>query len=175
MVANEFHFVIWMDASVRFHNSSLDATLAQARKQGVLFSSTVEPVAMRTHPATFRFLREEACTFNKAAELYATFLIIYGNRMVTQYFLKPWTSCALTLGCMLPDTAPWRYINCGHHGNVYHDCHRFDQSVLGILSYRLFFHNIKSHMIKLNYSLCKECKTWKIKNMLVLYPNNEWI
>lgn len=159
MVANEFHFVIWIDASVRFLNSSLKATLSQAQNQGVLFSFGGASVAMRTHSATFRYLNEEPCTFKRVPEVLATFLIIYGNRRVTEHFLKPWVSCALTLGCMLPDTAPQRHIHCGHHGNVYHDCHRFDQSVLGNLSYRFYYENIESHQITLDHTLCKECKT----------------
>lgn len=160
MVANEYHFVFWMDASIRFLTDDLEATIGQARERGVLFTIGDGPVAMRTHPATFRYLKEEQCEFKSLNETYATFIIIYSTRLVTKYILKPWVSCALVLGCMLPDTRPGNHINCGHHGWVYHDCHRFDQSVLSILLYRLYTDDFEKHKIQLRYQICKRCITW---------------
>jgi len=160
MVAKEYHFVFWMDASIRFHSSSIGSTLQQAKRTGLLFSVGDGAVAMRTYPATFQYLNEEPCTFRDTVEVYATFVIIFANTMITEHILKPWTSCALALGCMLPDTDTWNYIHCGHHGYVYHDCHRFDQSVLGILTYRLFNNELEDHMIKPIYTICKGCTTW---------------
>lgn len=138
---------MWMDASIRFLTSNLDPMFAQARKNGLVLGPSGGSIAMRTHPSTFQYLQELPCTFLKTDEYQANFLLIYGNKFISDHFLRPWVSCALTVGCMAPEHGHESFIHCGKHGKVYHDCHRFDQSVVGILVYRLFYGDLDSHKI----------------------------
>lgn len=139
-----------MDSSTRFLTSDLDPLFAKARKYGVIMMPTRGSIAMRTLPSTFRHLEEYPCTFRKTNEFQGGFLLIYDNQFVSDYFLKPLVSCALTLGCMVPEGNHEKYIHCGKYGQVYHDCHRFDQSVIGILTYRLYNGEVESHTVPPN-------------------------
>ena len=148
--------MIWMDASVRFLNSNLEPKFQDAKRYGVLASEGYAPIAVRTHPKTFKILEEEACAFKQVNEWEATFIIISANKFVSEYFMKPWVFCALTFGCLVPDDNTEGYINCKGVRNVYFDCHRFDQSILSILLARLYNDNLGAHVMKHNfYSFCK--------------------
>ncbi|XP_052801490.1 uncharacterized protein LOC128232143 isoform X1 [Mya arenaria] len=158
LVARDHPFVIWMDASVRFITKDLQPWFDKVRNLGVLASVGHAPVAMRTHPLTFQTLVEKQCTFREDKEFEATFIMIYGTMFVREYFLKPWVSCALTKGCLVPDESPSKYINCNGDASKphYFDCHRFDQSILSILLLRLYHENIQSHIMHHEfYRFCK--------------------
>ncbi|XP_045173066.1 uncharacterized protein LOC123534739 [Mercenaria mercenaria] len=157
LAARDHPFVIWMDASVRFTTTDLDAHFERARNLGVMAAKGFAPIAMRTHPKTFLSLGEEACTFKATNEFEATFILIFGNKFVSEFFLKPWVSCALSFGCVVPDYNTNRYINCDRSKEqVYFDCHRFDQSVLSILLYRLYHKNIMHH--RMDHTFFRFCK-----------------
>lgn len=116
-------FIIWMDASVRFKTTDLDPVFESARSQGVLASVGYQSLAMRTSEGTFHFLQEDACAFRDMNEFEATFIIIYADQFVKQYFLKPWLSCALSVGCMVPPDAVPRlgtnkYLDCSDRKSV---------------------------------------------------------
>jgi len=158
MAAQDHPFVIWMDASVRFMTSDLSSWFDKVKKLGVMASRGYAPVAMRTHPLTFQALGEQQCTFRDNNEFEATFIMVYATKFVSEYFLKPWVSCAVTEGCLVPDRNPAKYINCDGDSRkpVYFDCHRFDQSVLSILLLRLYYEDIESHWMKHEfYKFCK--------------------
>lgn len=157
LVAKEHPFVIWMDASVRFTTTQLDAPFEKVRELGVMAAEGFAPIATRTSPKTFSFLGEQPCTFKETNEFEATFIMVYGNKLVSEFFLKPWVSCALSFGCLIPDSNFGKYRHCGRSREpVYFDCHRFDQSVLSILLYRLYHKDILQHQMK--HSFFRFCK-----------------
>ena len=159
LVAKDHPFVVWMDASVRYTTTDLRPLFDQSKQLGVMAIDGGGNVAMRGHENMFELLREPPCAFRNVPEIQATFIIIYGNMFIEKYFLKPWISCALTIGCMLPDIVPLNYLLCGKHGAVYHDCHRYDQSMLDILMYRLFFKEIQKHKARGRLRICRDCIT----------------
>ncbi|XP_060602522.1 uncharacterized protein LOC132755646 isoform X2 [Ruditapes philippinarum] len=157
LAAKDHPFVIWMDASVRFTTTDLDAHFERARNLGVMATRGYAAIAMRTHPNTFRVFGEEACTFKATNELEATLILVYANKFVSEFFLKPWVSCALTYGCIVPESNSIRFIGCDRTDQqIYFDCHRFDQSALSILMYRLYEKDIEHH--KMNHSFFRFCK-----------------
>ncbi|XP_052245606.1 uncharacterized protein LOC127854580 [Dreissena polymorpha] len=153
--AKQHPFVVWMDASVRFTTRDLKNEFKDVQRVGVKASEGYAPIAVRTHPNTFRFLQEEACAFKELNEFEATFIMIYGTKFVSEFLLRPWVSCALAEGCLVPDHSPSEYINCDNP-TVYFDCHRFDQSVLSILLHRMYSKDIEEHKMKHEfYKFCK--------------------
>ncbi|XP_052251678.1 uncharacterized protein LOC127858518 isoform X2 [Dreissena polymorpha] len=175
-VAKEHPFVVWMDTSVRFDDLDLRPFFQRAKYLGVVVSTGQGSVAMRTHTKTFEFLNEEPCAFKNATEFQAGYIMLYSNPTVTQYFMKPWVSCALTLGCMFPDYKAREYIGCGNYGEVYFDCHRFDQSILNILIRRLFGTQSDAHAIatKQYHSFCKGIDTsWYLPSFIYEKPLRE--
>ena len=151
MVLKVHRFVVWMDASVRFKSKDLDKIFDHSRTVGVQAAVGFGPIAARTSEKTFKFLQESPCVFRDIKEFEATFIIIYANDFILQYFMIPWVSCALTEQCM----APVDLIGC-HNDHVYFDCHRFDQSILSILMTRLFHNDLKTHAMQHTFfQICK--------------------
>ena len=151
MVLQVHRFVIWMDASIRFQTPDLDPIFREAEKLGVMSSVGFAPIAARTSKTTFQFLNESPCIFRDTNEKEATFIIIYANDFIMQYFMVPWVSCALTKQCMVPE----KLRACDNDG-YYFSCHRYDQSILSILLVRLFHRDIQAHTTKHTfYHICK--------------------
>ncbi|XP_052238581.1 uncharacterized protein LOC127849867 [Dreissena polymorpha] len=93
-----------------------------------------------------RIFREKACTFRNLSEIQAGFFIARTTPFVVQNILKPWIACALVIDCIVPHEGWQKYYRCGLHGNVYGDCHRYEQSVLAILLYRAYGYDIYKRM-----------------------------
>ena len=144
-----------MDSSIRFKTEELDWVFKQAQRLGILAPGGFAPTAARTMKTTFDILQEPPCLYRAINEFEATFIIIYATDFVMQYFMLSWVSCALTNDCLVPKISPEKYINCVHN-EYYHDCHRFDQSILSILMTRLFHDDLKSHvMVHTFFQICK--------------------
>jgi len=139
-----------MDASIRFLTTDLEPMFSKARSSGVVLTECGGSIAMRTHPSTFQHLDELPCTFKDTHEFQGTFILLYLTPFVREHFLKPLVACALTPGCMVPVHNHKQYVACGKYGQVYHDCHRFDQSVIGILTYRLYNDKLNEHIVPEN-------------------------
>ncbi|WAR28142.1 R1AB-like protein, partial [Mya arenaria] len=135
LIAKDHPFLVWMDTSVRFKSVDPRPMFRSCRHQGVVGVKGSGSIARRTLPNTFAYFNKEPCAFRKLPEIQATFIVLTVDRFVSESIIKPWVGCALTPGCMLPQPDPQPYINCFTHGDVYGECHRFDQSVLGILLY----------------------------------------
>ena len=155
LALKQHRFVMWMDASVRFQTKHLNWAFKHAQNLGVSASVGFAPIAARTQKASFQFLEELPCVFHDTNEFEATFIMIYANDYIMQYFMVPWVSCALTNGCMVPQKSPEKYLECTND-DYYFNCHRFDQSILSILMTRLFHHNLKEHvMVHTFFKICK--------------------
>ena len=154
-------FVFWLDASIRFKTGNLDWLLRQAQSLGILAIAGQAPIASRTQKATFEILQEPPCLYRteKTNEFQATFTIVYATDFIMQCVMIPWISCALTNDCLVPKISPEKYLGC-YHAEYYHDCHRFDQSILSLLMTRLFHNNLKSHALSYGgqgafFQICK--------------------
>ncbi|KAL3883569.1 hypothetical protein ACJMK2_029821 [Sinanodonta woodiana] len=136
IVLNQYGFVMWMDASVRFRMGDLDSLFQMAMKDGVKIISGGLGVGYRTDPGTLRFLGEDPCLFADKNEIQATFFLIYRTRFTIETIMRPWVSCALTSGCMYFPGSQER-ISCVNQNGLGF-CHRFDQSIMSIILWRLY-------------------------------------
>lgn len=144
IILNEYPFVVWMDASVRFKTADLTWLFKAAKQQGVLTGEGGMSIAARTRESLFKFLREEPCLY-RTHEIEGGFIAVYDSEFVRRYFMQTLVSCALTMGCMMPDVYPLRHLFCPNSTH-YYGCHRYDQSVMGILMNRLFHGDLEKHM-----------------------------
>ncbi|XP_060070912.1 uncharacterized protein LOC132550837 [Ylistrum balloti] len=134
-VLKEYDLVMWMDASVVYEGTSLDEVSFRTRQRGIQAMHGAGAVCERTSKISFDFLKEDPCLFN-LPEVEATWIVISRNRFTLEYLMKPWVSCGLTYNCMTFKNSNF-YLGC--IGNrKFHRCHRFDQSILGIIINRLF-------------------------------------
>ncbi|XP_021347558.1 uncharacterized protein LOC110446630 [Mizuhopecten yessoensis] len=134
-VLKDHDFVLWMDASIRFIGKPLDMLFRLARQRGLQFFPGGGAVMQRTSEITFKFLNETPCMFN-FPEAEATTFVISRNRFTMEYFMKPLVLCALSWNCMTYQNSN-ADLHCPGKRKV-HDCHRFDQTMMGILTTRLF-------------------------------------
>ena len=141
---------MWMDTSVRFKTNKLDSLFIKAKKEGILSSLNENSIAAHTMPETFQFLQEEPCLFRNYEEFTATFLLIHSDHVAYDYLVVPWVSCALIEDCMKTKRNSF-WIQICSDPLTYHNCHRFDQSVLAILMYRLFHRSYLNHTIDGSY------------------------
>ena len=176
LVLNEYPFALWMDSSVRLKTSYLDWLFERIKKEGVLAGEGGLSVAARTKESTFLSLGEEPCLYRRH-EFEGTFIAVYESKFVQTYFMQPWVSCALSKGCMVLDDYPLLHLQCGATDRYYHECHRYDQSVLSILMHRLFHSDLDNHMMKRYtfYMYCSEGEQWRIlPDFINDYINARW-
>ena len=102
-------------------------------------------VAGRTLASTFWYFNIEPCAFRSFPEIQGGFVIFKRTEFIENKIVKPWVACGLTMGCMMPDTTPRKYLSCERNVYVYADCHRFDQSVLAILLYTTYGTRLEQH------------------------------
>lgn len=176
MVLNEYPFAMWMDASVRIKTSNLTWFFEKVKQQGVMAGEGGNSIAARTKEPTFKFLKEQPCLY-RTSEFEGTFIAVYNTDFVETFFMRPWVSCALSMGCMVLDNYPLLHLQCANIDHYYHECHRYDQSVLSILLHRLYHNDIKEHMIKrfTFYQYCSEGEEWRILPAYINdYINAKW-
>lgn len=138
MMLQTHRFVLWMDTSIRFKTPNLDAVFVEAKRRAVLSNNDEMSLAAHMHEDKFRFLKEPPCLYRDATEFQATILLFHSDWIIiNDYVITPWVSCALIEDCMKTKNDVKKIINCESHTR-YHDCHRFDQAILGLLLHRLF-------------------------------------
>ena len=137
-----------MDASVHFHTDNISHVIESAKTLTVMAAKGGGSITKNTVKKMFEILDEEPCTFRNIPEIQAGFIIYYGSSFGVNYFMRPWISCALTLECMVPNTNPLPLVDCTKEIPTYHRCHRFEQSMMGILLNRLFHLDLSRHVLK---------------------------
>ena len=141
MMLRHYHFVLWMDASIKFKTGDLDLLFAKAKKTGVLAKYDSHLLPAHTFQDTFRFFGETPCVFRNSGEFSASIILIHSeNEIIRNCFVRPWVGCALIKECMITARSESsHFFNrlCFKHVH-YHTCHRYDQRVFGLLMYRLF-------------------------------------
>ncbi|KAL3883552.1 hypothetical protein ACJMK2_029805 [Sinanodonta woodiana] len=136
IVLNEYGFVLWIDASIRYLTGDLDSLFEMAMKDGIKIISGGFGVGYRTDPATFKSLREDPCLFADKNEIQTGFFLIYRTRFTIETIMRPWVSCALTSGCVYFPGSQDRISCVNQRGLGF--CHRFEQSVMSIILWRLY-------------------------------------
>ncbi|XP_052693344.1 uncharacterized protein LOC128171589 [Crassostrea angulata] len=133
MMLQEFDFVMWLDTSVRLENT--DPYFVKAKCLGIQVLEGSGSIAVRTQKRLFERFKEDQCMFNYP-EIQAGMVIISRTYFTLNYIMRPWVGCALEYGCMdFPNAEVYR--NCTKRW-IPSDCHRFDQSTLGVIMTRLF-------------------------------------
>ena len=93
----------------------------------------------------------------------AAIIVIPATPYVVHFIMRPWISCALKLGCMVPAERAEELRHCRDFGPIYFRCHRFDQSVLSILIHVVYREEALKHTVcdieRDCFVACRECKT----------------
>ncbi|KAK3590851.1 hypothetical protein CHS0354_024589 [Potamilus streckersoni] len=159
ILLNEFGFVMWIDASVRFRTSNLDALFSGAKEMGIKVRLGGYPIAMHTDKDTFDYLEEAPCLYQDRMEVEANFMIFFRTPFLMTNIIKPLVSCALSHGCMVTKNSASKLRSCSRHLE-YFECHRFDQSVLSIILTRLYHNNMD--VIKPPQDIIYLCRAFEI-------------
>ena len=148
MVLQEYPFVVWMDSSLRFTTGNLQPLFDKAISSGIVqMFRNCSTILEHTHQDTFQILNEPPCLYN-TPELGGGFVALYAKDYILDGILNPWTKCALIEACMVTTHEAREILKCPKRGSTkaYHQCHRYDQSVLGILVYRMFHDEMDKHL-----------------------------
>ena len=137
-VLKEHPSIMWADASVRFSHPDLKSFYLHENNLGIKLYPGGGSIARRTQLNTFKYLGEKPCMFN-VPELEATVIMLKRSKFTLTNIMRPWVSCALSSGCMIQPCSSIR-IWCPSGNYDMGCCHRFDQSVLGIILTRLFYY-----------------------------------
>ena len=179
LALNDYPFVMWMDASVLLRNNNLTWLFEKIKQQGVMAGEGGNNIAARTKEQTFKFLQEPPCLYRRN-EFEGTFIAVYQTQFVQEYFMKPWVSCALSIGCMVFDHLifPTLHLTCTSEDHFYHECHRYDQSVLSMLLNRLYHTDLENHMMK-RYTFYEYCSKGEqfhfLPEVFNDYLNERWL
>ncbi|XP_046574165.1 uncharacterized protein LOC124282256 [Haliotis rubra] len=132
--------LIWADASVRFHKSTIGPLLKEANAKGIMMEAGLYPFSVSDHvqKIMFDYFAEQTCYFAQVGEMQATFLVFKNERFIREAILKPWLACALDSRCMCPSD-PEKLLMCNINVRKYNKCHRFDQAALNIILAKLFW------------------------------------
>ncbi|XP_053400739.1 uncharacterized protein LOC128557406 [Mercenaria mercenaria] len=140
MTLMEFGFVWWADTSVKIVRFNLDDAINYAKKNSVLFFVERDypirySIARQTDVRTFNYLEEGICKFRSFGEVWATTVLFHFDD-ITKAVVNAWASCALNEACIAP--VGKEKLSCDLLDINDGRCHRFDQSVLGIILRRLY-------------------------------------
>lgn len=143
----EYGYVWWMDTSVRVKSRQLEPVLKAAETDGIVFTTlshdkNLLSLVKQTDQQTFQYLHEDPCKFRAFAEVSATTILLKSTN-VTNALVKAWAICALNKDCIAPEGTQWKKI-CNFNVTTDGRCHRFDQSMFGILTTRLFHDKISN-------------------------------
>ncbi|KAL4235372.1 hypothetical protein ACF0H5_007008 [Mactra antiquata] len=141
MALVEFGFIWWVDSSVRFQTGNIDQAVQFAKANSVLFfvidnMGTLNSIPTLTDPQTFKFIGEDPCKFRDFSETMATSVAFHYDN-ISSAIVRAWALCALNKDCIAPEGSNKKRI-CKLRGSRDGECHRFDQSMLSILTRRLY-------------------------------------
>ena len=146
LMLKEFPFVMWVDTSVRFK--------ALKHIQNLLQMTRICHIQQLTEPdwkvgetcdiKTMQFLKQNIYDYIDAIDVQAGWGVYVRSQFLIKRIMEPWVKCALTFGCMLTDTYSFNTECKRKTSKKVALCHRFDQSVLGIILHKLYGRNIKS-------------------------------
>lgn len=151
IMLQEFDFVMWLDTSIRLLNT--DPYFLRAKCIGIQMLGGEGSIAVRTQHRLFYHFKEDECMFNYP-EIQTGVVIVSRTYFILKYIMRPWVACALEYGCMdFPNSK--RFLNCSTKWTL-SNCHRFEQSTLGIITTRLF--NNRRHQFILGEDFSRICR-----------------
>ncbi|ESO87150.1 hypothetical protein LOTGIDRAFT_154650 [Lottia gigantea] len=137
----EYHFVMYMDASIRIIQGDLSEIFQYTLQNGLMLTPPGGPyeVLNNTDIRMFRFLHLNLCEYQGLIENQATMVIIADTWLTHWVLMKWWIVCALSEDCIAPPGTKQMLICPSNPMNSkIASCHRFDQSALNILTYSIF-------------------------------------
>lgn len=137
----EYGFVWWMDSSIRLTTNDIDSAITYAKQNSMLYTVTTSDrvklsLTKQTDKRTFKFLGEDRCKFRPFGETWATTVMFHYDRL-SRAVVQAWATCALNRDCIAPPGSLEK-LACHMEQTFDGRCHRFDQSVLSIITRRLF-------------------------------------
>ena len=153
LVLKEFASVIWADASVRFTRPNLESFFFNSTDLGIKVYPGWGSIAQRTQLETFHYLGENPCLFD-VPEKEATVVFVKRSQFTLKYIIRPWVSCALATGCMAHPCSSLMFL-CTTKSLEFGCCHRFDQSIIGIILTRLFHSQTERLHVNTSQIQCK--------------------
>ncbi|KAI8771527.1 hypothetical protein BgiBS90_028246 [Biomphalaria glabrata] len=139
--------VVYQDASIYWKDTIVDF-LDRGDKLGLQIWGGVgmHNIPVTTLKGTFDFFGEEPCAYLNYTSLQAGINVFKQTPFVVRTILEPWAKCALEPDCICPGCTR-NHINCFKPKQEIHMCHRFDQSVLSIITTKLFsYERYRFHM-----------------------------
>lgn len=152
---DEHRVVWWLDASVRFQSGDLASAVAKAREhRGLLtFLGPGHYVFEATHRQTFDYLATDPERLMTTRCVTGASFIVANTRELFERVLRWYYRCALDVRCIAPVLRPTACQFSKDHRS-YANCHRFDQSVLNILSANMWQFDARMHATReLNFTL----------------------
>ena len=145
----EHPFVLYVDASIRFHYySKLSDLFDEAISKNILFHLPYGylTIAHNTDVETFAFLNKNPMDYVDKYELPAGLILVIRTENILANIMSPWISCALTSGCFATENAKFLEQSCystiplhiSNRVKVIGMCHRYEQSILSILIHDTF-------------------------------------
>ncbi|KAL3847983.1 hypothetical protein ACJMK2_018870 [Sinanodonta woodiana] len=140
ILLNEFGYVFWLDASMRFINMNLFNELEmQVDKYGLSSWDFGYSLAVTIDPETYQFLKEDPCLFVNKPSCGTGGILVKRSNFTLEYIMRPWVSCALTFGCMVNNRSQ-QMLHCPPSPKNWAlgACQRYEQAVLSIILWRLY-------------------------------------
>ncbi|ELU18765.1 hypothetical protein CAPTEDRAFT_218495 [Capitella teleta] len=134
----------WIDASVRFFNSSGFSVLFQnvIRNGGfAMMSNAHHSTYAATHPGMYAYLPTDIEGQKRCCQGQSGATLVYKTHKVFDGIIWPWFLCSLTAECMTPTMQLGCKFKKDDVLRTYAGCHRVDQSALNILASNLYNHN----------------------------------
>ncbi|XP_050418950.1 uncharacterized protein LOC126832275 [Patella vulgata] len=130
-VLNEYGFIMYMDASIRFTTGNLTSSFNDVKKKGLthLYAYTYF-IPNNTFAETFEYFNVEPCLLHGLYETGSGLILVVKNNLYGYAMMRSWLTCGLQRYCFEPKGSRCQDA-CGSR-KEYHTCHRFDQSALGI-------------------------------------------
>ncbi|BFZ16721.1 hypothetical protein BsWGS_19760 [Bradybaena similaris] len=126
-------YVVWQDTSIRYKQfpGPLFEKVTQHGLQLMRQKAGIS-IPHRSLPETFEYLGQQVCSFSQYPEIASGFGVYKNDPFVLAAVTNPWAKCGFEQACMCPrPSIP--ALDC-----VYGPCHRFDQSVLTIITATLY-------------------------------------
>lgn len=158
LMYKEFGNVWWLDASARFVTRDIDLPLKYLKENGILFFTfdQTSSIALRTDKRTFNYFNEDPCLYTNFGEIDAS-AVAFRKRHTNDVILRLWLSCALVKDCIAPANVTKYcerdYTTSRKRPNLIGRCHRFDQSVLGIILRRLYHKQNHYPMVEIPFRI----------------------
>ncbi|KAK0065960.1 hypothetical protein Bpfe_004757, partial [Biomphalaria pfeifferi] len=139
--------VVYQDASIYWKDTIVEF-LDRGDKFGLQIwgGKDMHNIPVTTLKGTFDYFGEEPCAYLNYTSLQAGINVFKQTPFVVRTILEPWAKCVLEPDCVCPGCTR-NHLNCFKPKKEIHMCHRFDQSVLSILTTKLFsYERYRFHM-----------------------------